>query len=104
MGSKNSKNAKTAQKGAKQLSDNPVPSPTVTPVQTCVPKHWIGVRVVDEAGKPVPGIKVTLKLTDGTNPTITTDSTGSYTTTKTLDAGNCEISFPDLFDLEWNPQ
>jgi hypothetical protein len=82
------------------------------PVQNCPKegkKDWIGVRVVDEDGKPVKDVKVRLKLTDGSVTTVDfasakLEADGSYRTEKILDPGDCEISFPDLFDVEWKAQ
>ena len=82
-----------------------------TPVQKCPQKNkdWIGVRVIDESGKAVKDIKVKMKLTDGSVVTIDFASTaldgdGSYKTARTIDPGDCEISFPDTYDIEWKPQ
>jgi hypothetical protein len=104
MSSKNANNGKNAKSGAgKDFNPAPIPVPKQDPVP-CAPKHWIGVRVVNEKGKPVAGVKLKLKLTDGTTPEVTSDKNGKYTTPKNLPAGNCEISFPDVFDLEWKEQ
>lgn len=104
MSAKDPNNAKGARAGATTLGTANIPGPTTGAVLPCAKKHWFGIRVVDEAGKAVPGVKVKLKLTDGTTPVITIDETGSYTTAKCLDPGNCDVSFPDLFDVEWKPQ
>ncbi len=104
MSAKDPKNAKEAKTGAGNLGEDKNPAPKEGVVQPCDKKHWFGVRVVDKKGKVVPGVKVKLKLTDGTTPVITIDKTGAYKTTKCLNPGNCEVSFPDLFDVEWKPQ
>jgi hypothetical protein len=104
MSAKDPQNAKQAKEGAENLGGGQNPVVQEKPVLPCRKKHWIGVRVVDDQGKPVPGVKVKLKLNDGTTPDITVGKTGSYTTPKNLDTGNCEVSFPELFDVEWKPQ
>ncbi len=104
MSSKDPQTAKNAQQGANNLGGNNGPQGGNGAVLPCQKKHWFGIRVVDEKGKPVPGVKVKLKLTDGTTPAITIDDTGGYTTAKCLEAGNCEVTFPELFDVEWKPQ
>jgi hypothetical protein len=104
MSAKDPKNAKGAKQGGGNLGGGKIPAPKGAPVQPCKKKHWFGVRVVDEKGKVVPGVKVKLKLTDGSTPVITIDKTGTHKTATTLDPGNCEVSFPDLFDAEWNPK
>ena len=73
------------------------------------PQSWIGVKVVDEAGHPVKDVKVRIKLTNGSTVDVdfnsaTLQSDGSYQTDHNIDPGQCEISCPELFDLEWHPQ
>jgi len=104
MSSKAVDNANAAQTGAQNLGSAPNPNPQDPPVMPCQKKHWIGVRVVDENGKPVKGVQVKIKLTDGTTTDITIDKSGSYKTAKVLPPGNCEISLPKIYDPEWKPQ
>ena len=104
MSAKDSNNAKNAKDGAGNLGNGETPAPKEETVLPCQKKHWLGIRVVDEKGKAVSGVKVKLKLTDGTTPVITVDKSGNYKTAKCLSPGDCEISFPDLFDVEWKPK
>ena len=104
MSAKDPQNAKNAKEGTGNLGTGTNPAPKQDTVLPCQKKHWFGIRVVDEKGKAVAGVKVSLKLTDGTTPTITTDKSGSYKTDKCLSPGDCEVSFPDLFDVAWKPQ
>lgn len=105
MGAKDSKSGEAAKDGAaKNFGTAPLPQAKCSVVLPCKKKHWIGVRVVDEAGKPVSGITIKLKLTDGTNPTVASDKNGNYKSDLTLPDGSCDISFPDLIDVEWNPR
>lgn len=71
-------------------------------------KHWVGVQVVDESGNPVKDVTVHIKLPDASEIDVNFQSArlqkdGSFQTKKNLDAGNCEFSFPALFDAEWWP-
>lgn len=105
MSAKNPASGKQAQDGANQnFQPQSVPQAKVNPVHECKVKHWIGVRVVDEWGKPVAGLKIKLKLTDGTTTEVTSDKKGKYATAKVLPAGSCDISFPEVFDPEWRAQ
>jgi hypothetical protein len=69
-------------------------------------KHWIGVKVVDEIGKPVKDVAVQCKLDDGTLLTmdVSASADGSYKTEKVLDAAKGDFSFPGLFNVEWWPE
>lgn len=68
------------------------------------PRHWIGVRVEDEQGRPVSDVKIAVQLTTGV--TIMPALQDGYHKTEKLmpDAGQCRIYFPDLFDMEWWPK
>ncbi len=61
-------------------------------------------RVVDENGKALRGVRLKVKLTDGTTVDVTSDKNGKYTSAKSYPAGNCDITFPDTFNLEWKEQ
>lgn len=71
-------------------------------------KHWIGVKVVDEAGTAVTDVAVVGTL-DAGGPINVDFSTaalgpdGAFKTDKTLDATKCDFTFPALFDAEWWP-
>jgi hypothetical protein len=104
MSAKDPKNGNNAKAGAaKDCKAVPAPGGKANPVLGCEQKHWIGVRVVGEDGKPLAGVKIKLKLTDGTTRDVVSDANGKYVTDKVLPAGSCDISFPDLFDIEWQP-
>lgn len=67
-------------------------------------KHWIGVKVIDEAGQPVTDVTVNGALDDGSALVVILGPDGSYKTEKVLDATKCDFSFPGLFNVEWWPQ
>jgi hypothetical protein len=88
-------NAKTARPAAKGSAPKP--------------KHWIGVKVLDEDGKPVKDVTVNGEFNDGESFTAdfssaTLQPDGSYKTDQIYDATTCEITFPDVYDVEWWPQ
>ena len=71
-------------------------------------KHWIGIKVQDEDGKKVTDVKVNVKLPDGGSLSIdfgseTLESDGTYRTKKVLAPGKCDITFPEVYNLEWWP-
>jgi type VI secretion system secreted protein VgrG len=64
--------------------------------------HWIEVELVDEAGKPVTGVELEIKLPDGTLWTGTTDEKGRARADR-IDQGNCGITF--ILDQDaWEPK
>lgn len=84
------------------------PSPP-PPLSFDAPKHWIGVKVVDEDGNTVKDVTVQCSMDDGFAFPVdlskeTLEGDGSYKTGKVLDGANCAFSFPSLFDVEWWPQ
>jgi type VI secretion system secreted protein VgrG len=63
--------------------------------------HYIEVALVDEAGKPVAGESVRVTLPDGkTLAEGCTNEKGEFKV-KGIDAGNCQICFPDLDENAW---
>jgi hypothetical protein len=107
MSAKNPKNGQDAEHAANRDFPPDPPPGKEEPVQPCKrkdQKHWIGIRVVDDKGKPVAGVKVKVKLTDGSTVDVTTDKKGQWKTQKVLPAGSCDISFPETLDKEWKEQ
>ncbi|MFN7929750.1 MAG: type VI secretion system tip protein TssI/VgrG [Blastocatellia bacterium] len=62
--------------------------------------HFIEIEFVDEAGQPVAGEAYEVKLPDGSIASGTTDEKGKAKITN-IDAGNCEITFPNLDQEAW---
>ena len=62
--------------------------------------HFIEIVLLDDAGQPVTGAAVKITLPDGSEAAGSTDEKGGFKVTN-IDAGNCEIAFPDLDDKAW---
>jgi type VI secretion system secreted protein VgrG len=63
--------------------------------------HYIEIALVDEAGKPVAGESVRVTLPDGkTLAEGCTNEKGEYKVSG-IDAGNCQVCFPDLDQNAW---
>jgi type VI secretion system secreted protein VgrG len=63
--------------------------------------HWIEIELVDEAGNPVPGERYEVKLPDGRVAKGTLNAEGFARVAGFDQAGNCEITFPDLDKDAW---
>ena len=63
-------------------------------------KTWIQFQLVDQDGQPVPYERYRLHLTDGSVQEGTLDAKGSVRVDG-IDAGTCQISFPDIHAAEW---
>ncbi len=74
----------------------PPASPEAKGTQT----SWIEIELVDEAGKPVPGEKYSIKLPDGRTESGTLDGKG-FARVAPIDPGTCDVSFPDLDKDAW---
>jgi hypothetical protein len=88
--------------------DEPKPTPPEPPIEPDK-KHWFGIRVVDEAGKVLKDVTAQLSLTDGSSPSVDfsheeLEKDGTWRTQKVLESGQCEVSFPQIFNMEWWPQ
>jgi hypothetical protein len=108
MGGKNKKSAQDCGAATQSQSSSPVPQGG-QPVLPCQQKHWFGIRVVDEAGKVVKDVTAELLLTGGTQAVVdfsteTLEKDGTWRTQKVLESGQCVVSFPELYNLEWWPQ
>lgn len=62
--------------------------------------HWIKIKLVDEAGKPVPGEQYKITLPDNSVASGTLDEKGEAEV-KGIDAGNCKVTFPNLDKDAW---
>ena len=63
-------------------------------------KHWIEVQMVDEDGKPVPGVRYRVKAPDGSVFQGTLDRDG-LARVGGLDPGSCDVTFPRLDQDAW---
>jgi len=64
------------------------------------PLSWVGVELVDDAGKPVPDAAYKVKLTDGSVQDGTLGPDGKARIDGVKD-GSVEIAFPDIHGDEW---
>ena len=74
--------------------------PKPVPAKPEVEKTWVEFRLVDQKGKPVPGARYRMKITDGSVRTGSLDVNGSVRVPG-LYPGMCEISFLDYDAREW---
>ncbi len=61
---------------------------------------WIKLKLIDEAGKPVPGEAYKVKTSDGRTASGTLDEKGEAEV-KGIEPGNCEVTFPNLDKNAW---
>lgn len=71
------------------------PDRPVTPRPT-----WISLEVVDEAGRPLPGIGLSIKLPDGTRRSGRVDEAARYRADDIPEEGTCVVSVAAAPDLE----
>jgi len=73
-------------------------APTQRPTrQTNQSDAWIGIKIRDDQGNPLPEINYLIKDADGNEHTGTTDAQG-MARIMGINAGKCEISLPDVDD------
>ncbi len=65
-------------------------------------KTWVAIKLVDAAGKPVPGRPYQVKLPDRSLREGNLDSRGEARFDD-IDPGKCEVCFPDLDKDAWEP-
>jgi phage protein D len=61
---------------------------------------WIEIRLIGEDGKPMSDVRYKLKLPDGDEREGTLDESGIIRA-EGIDAGSCELTFPDLDSDAW---
>jgi type VI secretion system secreted protein VgrG len=65
-------------------------------------KHWIEIKLADEAGKPVAGEPFQIVLPDGTTAASgTLDNNGFARVDDIEDAGSCKVIFPERDKQSW---
>lgn len=64
------------------------------------PDHWIGVKLVDNAGEPIAFQPFRLKLGDGSILEGTLDEKG-YCRVEGVEKGTTQVSFPNINADEW---
>jgi hypothetical protein len=78
-----------------------IPPPAKGRQSSSPAKTWIEIVLVDETGKPVPGVKYQLKITDGSLREGTLGADGSVRVNG-IDPGTCTVSFPQIDAREWS--
>ena len=63
-------------------------------------KSWVKIKLVDEAGKPVPGVRYRVTTPGGRVASGSLNKEGKAEV-KGIDPGNCQITFPDLDQAAW---
>jgi type VI secretion system secreted protein VgrG len=63
-------------------------------------KSWIKLKLVDEAGNPVPGEAYKVKTSDGRTASGTLNDKGEAEV-KGIEPGDCQVSFPNLDKDAW---
>lgn len=68
--------------------------------QQQVKTSWVGIELVDEAGKPLAGHPYTITLPDGSVKTGTTDAKGRARVEQ-FAPGNCTLTLEQLDEKSW---
>jgi hypothetical protein len=76
--------------------------PASSPDDKDQPKHWIEIQLVGEDNKPIAGEPYKITLPDGTVDEGTLDEKGSARLDG-IDAGTCQITFPQRDKDAWQP-
>ena len=63
-------------------------------------KSWIKIKMVDEAGKPVPSVRYRVKTADGRTASGALNKKGEAEV-KGIEPGSCQVTFPDLDEAAW---
>ncbi len=66
-------------------------------------KHWIGVRLLDDNGAPLAGERYLVVLTDGQTVAKGRTNAQGEAEIRGIDPGSCEVTFPDLDGMTWQP-
>jgi hypothetical protein len=78
-------------------------SPGTSLIQACDnTKTWIEIRLVDDAGNPVSGMKYQIKLPDSSIREGILGEDGTARVNGIL-PGQCSVSFPEIDADEWQP-
>lgn len=89
--------AKEAERPQPIAAARPTPAPQPPPA---LPVSWIEVRLLGEDGQPISDVRYLLTLPDGTRQEGTLDEDGLIRVDG-IDAGDCDVSFPDLDQDAW---
>jgi hypothetical protein len=76
--------------------------PNEAPAERVEPKTWIEILLLDMANQPIPGVRCTVTLPDGSTRETRLDTRG-IARLDDLDPGTCQVTFPDLDQEAWEP-
>ncbi|WP_394838681.1 hypothetical protein LVJ94_17460 [Pendulispora rubella] len=85
---------------SKRIALNRDKPPSVKPPPAPVTEEWIGIRVVDQEGRPMPGVKYRLKLPSGSVIEGEVGADGKVHLDG-LSAGQCSIELHELDKRTW---
>lgn len=80
-----------------------ISNPPASTTQKCPRKSWVEIHLEDEDGNPVANQEYKIVAPDGSEYTGTLDENG-LARVAGIDPGQCQITFPDLHQKEWNPK
>jgi type VI secretion system secreted protein VgrG len=67
-------------------------------------QHWIEIELQDEDGNPIPGQPYRITLPDGVTVADGTLDEKGYARVDNIDAGTCQVTFPNLDKDTWKRQ
>lgn len=78
-------------------------APVADLVQPCplAPMHWLEIELLDDAGRPVAHEPYRVTLPGGQVVAGFLDANGRERLDSIPDAGECQVSFPQLDDAAW---
>jgi type VI secretion system secreted protein VgrG len=74
---------------------------STSPTDKSKEKTWIEIELVDDDGKPVPGEKYLVTLSDGKTIASGTLDENGFARVENIDPGSCKITFPNLDGRGW---
>jgi hypothetical protein len=84
------------------VDDEPAAQPAVGDRRRAEGKKWIGIKLTDDDGNPVPGARYDVKLPDGTTRSGRLGPDGTAYV-RAIPEGDCEVTFPDVDGESWKP-
>jgi type VI secretion system secreted protein VgrG len=66
-------------------------------------RHWIGIRLYDDNGLPLAGERYLVVLPDGSTVAKGRTNRDGEAEVRGIDPGSCEVTFPDLDGMTWQP-
>lgn len=92
--------AQSSSPAAQSSPPGKAPSAGAQAAESALKLTWLEVRLVDEAGEPVPNAQFEVVLPDGSKQQGTLDSAG-HARLEGIPIGMCSVSFPELDGKAW---